>query len=59
MGPVEVGHPGRDPGTGASSGADGEIDYVQIIAFEGDKATRTEVYTDVQTARAAAGLDPA
>jgi ketosteroid isomerase-like protein len=49
----------RQSGTGASSGADVEIDYVQIITFEGDKATRTEVYTDVQRARAAAGLDPA
>jgi ketosteroid isomerase-like protein len=49
----------RQSGTGASSGADVEIDYVQIITFEGEKATRTEVYTDPQKARAAAGLDPA
>jgi ketosteroid isomerase-like protein len=49
----------RQSGTGASSGADVEIDYVQIVTFEDDKATRTEVYTDMQKARAAAGLDPA
>jgi ketosteroid isomerase-like protein len=49
----------RQSGTGASSGADVEIDYVQIVTFESDKATRTEVYTDVQRARAAANLDPA
>jgi ketosteroid isomerase-like protein len=48
----------RQSGTGASSGADVEIDYVQIITFEDEKVTRTEVYTDVQKARAAVGLDP-
>jgi ketosteroid isomerase-like protein len=47
----------RQSGTGASSGADVEIDYVQIVTFEDDTATRTEVYTDVQRARAAADVD--
>ncbi len=37
----------------------GRTTYVQIVTFEDDTATRTEVYTDLQRARAAAGLDPA
>jgi ketosteroid isomerase-like protein len=49
----------RQSGTGASSGAEVELHYVQIITFEDAKATRTEVYLDLQTARAAAGLDAA
>jgi ketosteroid isomerase-like protein len=48
----------RQSGTGASSGADVVLHYAQIITFEDEKATRTEVYADLQRARTAAGLDP-
>ena len=48
----------RQSGTGTSSGADVENHYVQIVTFDDDTATRTAVYTDLERARAAAGLDP-
>ncbi len=48
----------KQAGTGAQSGADVDIDYVQILSFDGDKVTGTEVFTDPAKARAAARLDP-
>lgn len=48
----------RHVGTGAQSGADVEAHHVHIHMFGDRKATRTEVFTDIEKGRAAAGLEP-
>ena len=45
-------------GTGARSGADVDLRYVQLASFDGDKMTRSEIFTDLRKGRAAAGLEP-
>jgi ketosteroid isomerase-like protein len=45
-------------GTGARSGAEVDLHYVQIATYEGDKMTRSEIFTDHRKGRAAASLDP-
>jgi len=45
-------------GTGARSGADVDLRYVQLATFDGDKMTRSEIFTDLRKGRAAAGLEP-
>lgn len=45
-------------GTGTRSGVDVEIEYVQIISFEGSSWNASMVFTDLAKARAAAGLEP-
>ena len=45
-------------GTGTRSGADVDMEYVQILSFEGNSVKATMVFTDLAKARAAAGLEP-
>jgi len=42
-------------GTGTRSGVDVAQPYFQIVSFEGSKASRYEIFTDPNKARAAAG----
>ena len=46
----------QQSGTGARSGANVDIHYVQIHAFEGAQTTGAEVFTDQRKGRVAAGL---
>ena len=43
-------------GTGTHSGAEVERRTIQLLSFNGDKVTRTEVFGDQREGRAAAGL---
>jgi ketosteroid isomerase-like protein len=45
-------------GTGVRSGVNVDIQYVQILSFEGSRWKSCVVFTDLGKARAAAGLDP-
>ena len=45
-------------GTGTRSGVDVEIEYVQIVSYEGSSVKASMVFTDLAKARAAAGLEP-
>jgi len=46
-------------GQGSQSGVNVDLVYAQVITFEGEKASRCEVFTDQRKARAAIGLEPA
>jgi ketosteroid isomerase-like protein len=46
----------KHSGAGTYSGAEVERRTVQLLSFNGDKVTRTEVYADLSEGRAAAGL---
>ena len=46
----------KQVGTGARSGASFDHRYVEIVKFEGGKATHTEIFDDERKGRAAAGL---
>jgi ketosteroid isomerase-like protein len=48
----------KQSGTGARSGVDVDIHYVQIYTFVNDEIARVEVFTDERKGRAAAGLEP-
>jgi ketosteroid isomerase-like protein len=45
-------------GTGAQSGVEVALTYVQILSFEAEKVRRIEAFTDPAKARAAAGVVP-
>jgi len=48
----------KQSGTGARSGAEVDLHYVQIYTFVSDEIARVEVFTDQRKGRAAAGLEP-